>query len=221
MPRTDYTTQLEALRNDVVAMGELVLDRYDMAIEAIGAEDPALADTVVEGDREVNTRYLSLERDCIDLFALQQPVAGDLRFVVASFKVVTDLERVGDLATNLAANPTRPGLERYPDVDVLDVAETARDMVADALAAYATDDAAACWSIAERDEGLDARCEAAGRAVVDSLLEAEAGADADAVRADASRLLVFVRDVERVGDHAVNIAARTLYMVEHDDSLLF
>ena len=221
MPRTDYTAQLEALRNDVVAMGELVLDRYDMAIEAVEREDPTMAATVVEGDREVNTRYLALERDCIDLFALQQPVAGDLRFVVASFKIVTDLERVGDLATNLAADPTRPGAERYPGVDVLDVAESARDMVADALGAYATEDAAACWEIAERDDCLDARCEEAGRAVVDALLEAEVGADADAVRADASRLLVFVRDVERVGDHAVNIAARTLYMVDHDDSLLF
>jgi phosphate transport system protein len=221
MPRAEYREQLETLRNDVVEMGELVLDRYDMALAARSQGDPDLAATVREGDREINEQYLALERDCIDLFALQQPVATDLRFVASSFKIVTDLERIGDLATNLAAAPDTGAPERFATVDVDGIATDARDMVADSLAAYATDDAAACWEIAERDDVLDGACEAAAEGVVTHLVRAQPTDDVDALLAAASDLLVTIRDLERVGDHAVNIAARTLYMIDHDDSLLF
>jgi phosphate transport system protein len=219
MARTEYTAQLDALRSDVVDMGELVLDRYEAALEASDRADGDLAETVVEGDREINERYLALERDCIDLFALQQPVASDLRFVASSFKILTDLERVGDLATNVATRPA-PTEAQFDDVDVLGIARDARSMVADALAAYATDDVAACWEIAERDEDLDRACEVAGETVMAELVRADPGTGARLPGA-ASRLLLLLRNVERVGDHAVNIAARTLYMVDHDDSLLF
>jgi phosphate transport system protein len=219
MARTEYTAQLDALRSDVVEMGKLVLDRYDAAIEACERGDGDLGETVVEGDREVNERYLAHERDCIDLFALQQPVASDLRFVASSFKILTDLERVGDLATNVAARPA-PTEAQFADVDVPAIARDARSMVADALAAYASDDVAACWEIAERDEELDRACEGAGETVMAELVRADPMTGARLPGA-ASRLLLLLRDVERVGDHAVNIAARTLYMVEHDDSLLF
>jgi hypothetical protein len=113
MPRTEYTEQLAALRRDVVAMGELVLERYEEALEAREGRDAALAERVIEGDREVNERYLAVERACIDLFALEQPVAGDLRLVASSFKIATDLERVGDLATNLAADAEAPPGESF------------------------------------------------------------------------------------------------------------
>jgi phosphate transport system protein len=219
MPRNEYRGELEALRSDVVEMGELVLDQYDAALEACERDDTDLAETVVEGDREINEQYLALERDCIDLFALQQPVASDLRFVASSFKIVTDLERVGDLATNIAEQrlPTRAEFEA---VAIPDMASEARSMVAAALAAYATDDVTACWELAERDTDLDRAVEMAGQAVVSELVRARPVTGRD-LPAAASRLLLLLRDVERVGDHAVNIAARTLYMVEHDDSLLF
>jgi phosphate transport system protein len=219
MPRTEYRAQLEVLRTDVVAMGEAVLDQYDRALEACERGDAELAESVIESDREINERYLALERECIDLFALQQPVASDLRFVASSFKIVTDLERIADLATNIAHRPLPP-TDAVGDVDVRGVAEEARAMVADALAAYATDDVAACWRIAERDTDLDRACENASETVVGALLSADPAGEAS-LQTTASRLLVLLRDVERVGDHAVNVAARTLYMAEHDDSLLF
>ncbi len=221
MPRAEYREQLETLRNDVVAMGEIVLDRYDMALAARHQGDPDLAVKVREGDREINEQYLALERDCIDLFALQQPVATDLRFVASSFKIVTDLERIGDLATNLAADPAAPSYEHFPTVDIDGIAADARIMVADALAAYATDDTQACWEIAERDDVLDGACEAAAEGVVTELVRARPSDGVEDLLGAASRLLVTIRDLERVGDHAENIAARTLYMIDHDDSLLF
>ena len=101
MPRDGYQEQLENLRGDVLYMSEIVLDRLQMGLQALEQKDEELAWKVIDGDHEVNELYLELEQDCIDLLALQQPVAGDLRFIAASFKIITDLERIADLATNL------------------------------------------------------------------------------------------------------------------------
>jgi phosphate transport system protein len=135
MPREQYQERLDRLRADVVAMGELVGERYETAIEAAAAGDDALAREVIEGDHEVNETYLGLEDDCTELLALQQPVAGDLRLVAASFKVITDLERVADLATNLAGYGGPDG-GVHPAVEFRELGAEAGEMVADAVAAY-------------------------------------------------------------------------------------
>jgi phosphate transport system protein len=235
MPRENYQERLDQLRDDVVAMGELVDERYASAIEAAATGDDALAEEVIEGDYEVNETYLGLEDECTELLALQQPVAGDLRLVTASFKVITDLERVADLATNLAGYGGPDG-GVHPAVAFRDLGDEAGEMVADAVAAYEAGDAEACREIAARDDEFDERCRRASEAVVRELLEAdrarneaalgETGADADAEALEASldevsRALLAVRDLERVADHAVNIAARTLYMIENDDELIY
>jgi len=236
MPRENYQEKLEELRADVVAMGDLVGERYDTAIEAAATGDDELAREVIEGDHEVNETYLGLEEDCTELLALQQPVAGDLRLVTASFKVITDLERVADLATNLAGYGGPDG-GVHPAVEFRELGEAAGEMVADAVAAYDAGDAEACREIAARDDEFDERCRQASEAVVRELLEADrarneaaaeggtdADADAEALEAsldEVSRALLAVRDLERVADHAVNVAARTLYMVENDDELIY
>ena len=234
MPRENYQEKLDRLRDDVVAMGELVGERYDAAVEAAATGDDELAREVVEGDHEVNETYLGLEDDCTELLALQQPVAGDLRLVTASFKVITDLERVADLATNLAGYGGPDG-GVHPAVEFRELGEEAAEMVADAVAAYEAGDADACREIAARDDEFDERCRRASEAVVRELLEADrardeaaaeggAGDDAEALEAsldEVSRALLAVRDLERVADHAVNVAARTLYMVENDDELIY
>ncbi|KKF39232.1 transcriptional regulator, partial [Halorubrum saccharovorum] len=134
MPRENYQEELNELRADVVAMGELVGERYASAIEAAATGDDELAEEVVEGDSEVNETYLGLEEECTELLALQQPVAGDLRLVTASFKVITDLERVADLATNLAGYGGPDG-GVHPAVEFRELGEDAGEMVADAVAA--------------------------------------------------------------------------------------
>ncbi|GGL32246.1 phosphate transport system regulatory protein PhoU [Halarchaeum grantii] len=224
MPREEYQSSLEDLEADVEAMGRDVLSQLDDGLDALEAGDDDLARAVIAGDDAINDRYLDLERECIDLFALQQPVAGDLRFVAASFKIITDLERVGDLAVNLGEYALATTDETPLDVDVAAIGADAREMVADALDAYAGADTAACHAIAERDDELDAHCQRANERVVRDLIEHEAGEDAWAVERlmdGVSRTLLTVRDLERVGDHAVNIAARTLYMTENDPELIY
>jgi phosphate transport system protein len=226
MPREDYQRQLDALREDVLYMSEVVLERHRTGLDALDRKDEGLAWEVIEGDEEINEMYLALEGDCIDLLSLQQPVAGDLRFIAASFKIITDLERVGDLATNFGDYTLAAERERFPDVDVQGIGETVGEMVADAMEAYAAEDPTACRAIAERDDEVDARCERASEAVVRDLIEREVDeatteSEVQDLMQDVSRLLLTIRDLERVGDHAVNIAARTLYMVENDDSLIY
>jgi phosphate transport system protein len=235
MARRDFQDSLDALRSDVAEMGHLVLARLDDALHALDAGDVDAAEAVIDGDSEINQLYLDLESACIDLFALQQPVASDLRFVAASFKILTDLERIGDLATNLAGYALAADSRYLPELDLTHVGTRAHDLVADAIEAYDNGDAAACREIDARDDEIDALCHAASERVVRDLIERRADSgnddgnddgsgnpwDVEAVLDDVSRVLLTVRDLERVADHGVNIAARTLYVVDSDSELIY
>ncbi|ESS07990.1 MAG: phosphate uptake regulator, PhoU [uncultured archaeon A07HN63] len=234
MSREQYQDRLSELRTEVVLLAELVLERYEAAVEAAEAGDLRQADQIVRQDDEINRWYLELEGECIDLIARHQPVAGDLRLITASFKIITDLERIGDLATNLAGR-TEYDVGIHPAVDIRSLGMTAAEMVETAVEAYETEDADACRAVATDDDALDSNCEATTEAIIRDLITQRAASDAresaaDSVEEGADSLvavdkttqgLLTVRDIERVGDHAVNIAARTLYMIDNDEELLY
>jgi phosphate transport system protein len=224
MAREGYQEQLETLREDVLYMSEVVLERLRMGLEALEHKDEDLAWEVIEGDREVNQLYLDLEQDCVDLLALQQPVAGDLRFIAASFKIITDLERIADLATNLGDYTLDAEQDVFPEVDANEIGMRVTEMIEEAMTAYAMEEVTICYEIAEADDEVDDLCERASEIVVRELIEREDLEDNEEIERtmqDVHRLLLTIRDLERVGDHAVNIAARTLYMVDNDDDLLY
>ena len=224
MPRESYQRRLDELRAAVAEMGALVVDRLETALTALETGDERLAREVIDGDDEINSMYLDLEGDCIDLFALQQPVAGDLRFLTSTFKILTDLERVGDLATNLGEYALSSTGDRTPEIGVVDIGRDAVSLVERSVEAYTTGDVEAARAIAAADDDLDALCQSASQQLVRELVERDSGADpwdVEQLLDDISVLLLTVRDVERVGDHGVNIAARTLYMVENDTELLY
>jgi phosphate transport system protein len=223
MPRKEYQEALENLRADVLDMGDLAVSQLGGGLAALENRDETLAREVIDGDEALNDRYLELESTCVDLLALQQPVAGDLRFVVASFKIITDLERVGDLATNLGEYAMAGESNRLPGIDIQNIGADARTLLEESLVAYETEDVAACRAIDNRDDRIDALCARASEHVARDLIEREAGGDGWAIERlmdDVSRLLLTIRDLERIGDHAVNIAARTLYMIENDPELI-
>lgn len=225
MAREGYQAKLQSLREDVLFMSELVLERLRMGLNALETKDEEVAWAVIEGDHEVNRLYLDLEQDCIDLLALQQPVASDLRFIAASFKIITDLERIADLATNLGDYALEAERDVYPEVDIRSLGDATAEMVEDAMHAYETEEIEICYEIADRDDAIDARCEDASRVILTDLIASELDTtdedEIERVFSDVSRMLLTIRDLERVGDHAVNIAARTLYMVESDDELIY
>ncbi|MFU1779967.1 phosphate signaling complex protein PhoU [Haloarcula japonica] len=225
MSRESYQQLLDELREHVVEMGDLVVERLEAALTALRTVDREMAQSVIDGDDDINELYLALEADCIDLFALQQPVATDLRFIAASFKIITDLERIADLATNLAAYAQSADRRLTPEVDVDTIGREATEMVGRSIDAYEREDIEECRDIAADDDALDALCQRASETVARDLIEREAdtndGWAVEQLLDDVSRLLLTVRDLERVGDHAVNIAARTLYMVETDSELIY
>ena len=225
MPREDYQQKLIDLRENVLYMSEVVMERLRMGLDALEQKDTDLAWEVIDGDEEVNQLYLELEQECIDLLALQQPVASDLRMIAASFKIITDLERIGDLATNLGEYTLEANHDVFPEVDIQELGTLTLDMIDDSMTAYANEDTEGCYGIADRDDELDTRCERASEIVVRDLIETElennTEQEVEQLLQDVSRLLLTVRDLERIGDHAVNIAARTLYMVENDDELIY
>jgi phosphate transport system protein len=220
MPRTSYQDELATLRGEVGAMADLSLDRYWEAVEVLQTGDSEQARRIIDGDGELNEWYLDIERECIDLIARQQPLASDLRFVASSFKIVTDLERIGDLACNLAEY----GRELDGDIEIAvePIARLAGEMAEDAMAAYTRHDGETARSVAARDEQLDEQCKRASETIVRQLMTGGVGAEPIEQRLQrVSRLLVTIRDIERVGDHAVNISARTHYMIENDDDLIY
>jgi phosphate transport system protein len=226
MPRESYREQLADLRENVLYMSEIVLERLRIGLAALEEKDDDLAWEVIEGDDEINELYLQLEQDCIDLLALQQPVAGDLRFIAASFKIITDLERIADLAVNLGDYALEANRDVFPDVDIQGLGTAVHQMVEDAMSAYDQEDTEACFAIAERDDDIDSDCTRASQVVVRDLIETQLkeGGDEEAIErlmTDVQRLLLTIRDLERIGDHAVNIAARTLYMVDNSDELIY
>jgi len=223
MPRNEYQADLVDLRQDVVAMSETVAERLEMGLTALETGDKELAGEVINGDDEINQLYLDLEKQCTDLIALQQPVAGDLRFIAASFKIITDLERIGDLATNLGEYAQTADNDIFPSVDIQEIGETTLAMLDSAMEAYAEEDRELCYTVNDRDDDLDEECEIASGTVVRELIEGEQLGDTEIepFMEDVSRLLLTIRDLERVGDHAVNIAARALYMIDNNDELIY
>ena len=223
MARNSYQSQLDDLRAEVTAMAETTVERYERALSVLESGDSHDADWIIEHDEDINQWYLDIESDCIELLALQQPVASDLRFIASSFKIVTDLERVGDLATNLARYGREAEGDLLTTVDVAPLAEVAGEMVTDAMEAYATEDPELARQVAARDDDLDSDCRTVSEQVVRELMTTQATGDrgVDSTVEDVSRALLTIRDLERVGDHAVNICARTLYMVENDDELIY
>jgi phosphate transport system protein len=194
MPREGYQERLDKLREDVLYMSEVVLERLRMGLDAIERKDEDLAWDVIEGDHEVNEMYLDLEGDCIDL------------------------------ATNLAEYSLDAERDVLPEVDVQSIGDATVEAVETAMDAYAAADPEQCYAIADRDDEIDASCEQASEAVARDLIEREdvdTEAEIQRLMGEVHRLLLTIRDLERVGDHAVNIAARTLYMVENDPDLLY
>ena len=226
MARSRYDERFTTLRTDVVLLAETVIERYEDAIEAMAAGRTRRADQIIRQDDGINRRYLELEQECTTLIARRQPVAGELRLVTASFKILTDLERIADLAVNLAGRTEYGTTEIHDAIDIQSLGMMAAEMVKTAVDAYETETSDTCWAVADGDDKLDADCETATKQLIRELIAKRADNDHDekelaATVDQTTRALLTVRDVERVGDHAVNIAARALYMIDSDDELLY
>jgi phosphate transport system protein len=205
-----FHDELDGLKQTLLAMGALVEDQIRRVMRALVERDEALARNVIEGDRQVNAYDVEIDEKCVELLALYQPTAGDLRFITTAMKIVTDLERIGDQAVNIAQRAVElneePQLKPY--IDLPRMAERAQRMVKDALDAFVSRDTTLARDVCARDNEVDALKEQIFRELLTYMM-----ADPKTIQR-AIRLILISRFFERVADHATNIAEMVIYMVE-------
>jgi len=225
MARKNYAEQLDDLQKNVLKMGDMVLDRLDRALDAMLEGDESTADEVGSKDDEVDDLYIDIERDCSDLLALQQPVATDLRLITSSYKIITDLERIGDKVVNLTDYTQEFKAEFLLDSEEIKaLGQFARKMLDDALTYYELQDLENARQLTERDAEMDKMCKEDTNKILKHLIEKESKtlSTKEATRLGQQVLLelLAIRDLERVADHAVNIAARTIYLITSERGLI-
>src|SRR5262245_64434897 len=157
MERHHFETELQNLKNRLLNMGALVEERVHMAIQALMERNLEAAETIAKSDEEVNALQIEIDDRCIKLFALQQPMASDLRLITSAMKINADLERIGDQAVNIAENAMKmlaaPPLK--PIIDVPRMAEIAERMTRDSLDSFVKRDSALARQVLARDDEVD------------------------------------------------------------------
>ena len=208
-----YEAELIRVRDLLAAMGGKVEGMIQDAVQALVDHDPDRATTVVGRDREVNVLELEVDELCLQVLARRQPTASDLRFLAASLKLVVDLERIGDLAVNVADRVVelaqQPALKPY--IDLPRMGRIAREMVSDALDAFVRRDAALARTVFPRDNTVDAIYAQVLRELLTYMIE-----DPRNIYR-ATRLLSIAKHLERIGDHATNVAEQVIFLVEGHD----
>jgi phosphate transport system protein len=181
-----------------------------MAVEALLDRDPDKARAVIRGDRVVDNMEMEVEEQTINLLALQQPMARDLRMLTSALKIANDLERVGDHAVNIAQSAERLIQARpiAPEPELVEMARMAREMLSDALEAFIRSDAVAAREICIRDDRVDSLHDSVFRILLTHMME-----DPHTIGAGMELFLVS-RNLERVADLATNIAEDVVFLVE-------
>jgi len=194
-------------------MGELAASRIDRAMTGLVSRDPLILGDVIQGDESINQYQVEIDDRCFKLLALRQPMATDLRLIMATTRITADLERVGDLAVNIAEAAARyiQYAPLKPLVDLPTMSELAQQMLRDALSSFVSGEVALASDVLKRDDGLDDL----KRQVFQDLLTFMLN-NSELV-APALDLVLISRHLERVGDHATNIAEDIIFLVEGRD----
>jgi phosphate transport system protein len=208
-----YDAELGALREQLLEMGGLVEAAIDASVHAIVERDAALAEQVIRRDRTVNRMEVDIDGACRRILALRQPAASDLRFITTALKIVTDLERMGDLAVNIARRAIdlaqAPALQPLHDLGRL--AALSEAALAKALDAFVTADPVKAEEVLQADDHLDALYLKIFNHLLATMME-----DPRSIRR-ATSLMFSAKHLERFGDHATNLAEMVIFMVRGTD----
>ena len=202
--RTQYDTELTALKAALAEMGQCAADAVEAALEALCTADADAAAKIIKGDGRINDMERDIEHRCMTLLLRQQPVAGDLRRISTAMKVVTDIERIGDHAADIAEiTPHLVSVRKAGDPAVSDairMGQKAHKMILDALAALTGEDEPAAQRVIAADDEVDYDFNAIKHTLAQEIAANPAKVDA------ALDLLMVIKYLERIGDHAVNLA---------------
>jgi phosphate transport system protein len=208
-----FQEELDSLKARLLEMGGLAENRVSLAVRALVERDLGLTEQVLVSDSAINQLHIELDDRCFKLLALRQPMAVDLRSIVAAVKINTDLERVGDLAINIAEAVGRY-LGHPPVKELIDIprmASIAQRMLRDALDAFVRRDLVLAQTVLDADDELDALKTLVFRELLGHMLQ-----DASTIE-PALDLILVSRHLERIGDHATNIAEDVIFMVSAKD----
>jgi len=210
-PFRHFHDQLSALNRRLLAMSERAEALVELSVEALLTRDAGKAEAVIEADRDLDAMEVQLESAALELLALQQPMARDLRFIVSTIKVTSDLERVGDHAVNIAQAAQRLIAQRSafaPDPSLEDMARRARAMLSDAIDAFLRGDGVLGRAVCARDDQIDSMHESVFRILLTHMM-----ADPRTITPSVEYLNVS-RNIERVADLATNIGEDAVFLAE-------
>lgn len=209
MVRSNFNQELEELNQKLLKMGSMVEEAIHKSVTSLAEKDIELAEEVMDNDDMIDEVEVEIEKRCIKLIALQQPVAKDLRTIGMISKIITDLERMGDLAYNIARITTEIAGESLikPLVDIPHMTRITQDMVRESLDAFVNLDVEKAYEVAEMDDEVDRINEQILRELLTYMME-----DASTI-SQATRLMFVGRYLERIADHSTNICERIIYMI--------
>jgi phosphate transport system protein len=204
-----FREELEALQGRLLEMGGLAEERVRAALEGLVSREPATINKVLSGDEPINQLHIEVDNRCFRLLALHQPMATDLRAIVAAVKINTDLERVGDLAVNIAEASKRY-IGHAPVKQLIDIpqmGQIAQAMLRDALDAFVRRDTELATRVLNEDDRLDSLKTQVFRDLLTHMLQNQSTVE------PSLDLILVSRHLERIGDHATNIAEDVIFMV--------
>jgi phosphate transport system protein len=207
---THFQKELQELKDDLLKMAALVEEAISTAVQSLVMRDSDLAKKTFEGEDRINRMEIDIEDKCLKLLALMQPMAADLRFITSGMKIITDLERMGDQAVNIAERAIslnqEPQLKPY--IDIPRIAKIAQSMVRDVLDAFVNRDPQLARSVCERDDLVDGLNDQVFRELLTYMMS-----DPKTIPR-AVQLIIVSRCLERIADHATNIAEDVIFMVD-------
>jgi phosphate transport system protein len=213
MERHHFEAELQALKQRLLHMGALVEERVHGAIQALVERRSDVAERIAGSDTEINVLHIEIDDRCLKLLALQQPMAVDLRTIMAAQKINSDLERMGDQAVNVAQSVLK--LLQHPPLRPLltipRMTELAEKMMRDSLDAFVRRDVELARAVLQRDDEVDELKDQVFRVLLTHMM-----ADPGTIER-ALTLILISRNVERIADHATNIAEDVIFMVEGRD----
>lgn len=205
-----FHDELSQLKVRLLTMSSEAEAAVQLAVEALLERSAEKAERVIKGDQVIDLMEVEVEEQCLSLLALQQPMAKDLRLLVAGIKIANDLERVGDHAVNIAQSADRLAKHRpiTPEPEIFEMARLAREMLSDALEAFVRDDANAGRAICLQDDKVDALNRSMFRILLTHMME-----DPHSIGSGLELLLVS-RNLERIADLATNVGEDVVFLVE-------
>jgi phosphate transport system protein len=207
---THFQKELEELKENLLKMAAMVEEAIRDSVQSLVKRDSELAQKTFNGEDQINKMENTIDEMCLKLLALRQPMAADLRFITSAMKIVTDLERMGDQAINIAERAIslnqEPQLKPY--IDIPRMAEITQSMVRDVLDAFVNRDSKLARSVCERDDLVDGLNDQVFRELLTYMMS-----DPTTISRTV-HLMIVSRCLERIADHATNVAEDVIFMVD-------